>query len=276
MQMYEHGEPSGSPKVETRPEYEVRITMVSDNKAVAFQLAEAYNKKFKVDEYLWSYELSEKKVPHIHGMVKYEKDIEPASSSRSDWMKRQIAKKQGNATSHHLPVEDELKYGAYVMKEGQYITNMSKEKIDEFLKRVAFVKEDKKKSAVQKLLERIKPALDAIDEYNSTIPEDDFLPDAEEKMPDICSGKNGKMINKSNVKGCQLMAFPNPNIKKNIVKKQKIHITLSDIAKRIIDVYHNEWNKDMQWSKLKQYTIYIADKCGHCGEEIKNNIEKLF
>jgi len=33
-------EPSGSPKVETL--YEVRITLVNDNKAVAFELAKEY------------------------------------------------------------------------------------------------------------------------------------------------------------------------------------------------------------------------------------------
>jgi len=259
--------------VENPTEYEVRITMTSDNKAVAFQLAEVYNKYFKVHSYLWSYELSKENVPHIHGMVTYINDNEPASSTRSEWMAKQLAKKQGKSTSHHLEVRGVLEYGAYVMKDGQYITNMSKEKIDEFLKRVAQVKEDKKKSAVQKLLERIKPALDAIDEYNSTIPDDDFLPDEESNSPDVSTVKVARII------GNKVVKPKNSVLKtghKPLINKQKIQITLSDIAKRIIDVYHNEWNKDMQWSKLKQYTIYIADKCGHCGEEIKNNIEKLF
>jgi len=248
-------EPSGSPKVETLTEYEVRITLTKDDKAVAFQLAGNYNKYFKVKEYLWSYEIASDSNYHIHGMVTYINNKEPPSSTRSEWMAKQVAKKQGKSTSHHTEVDDVLKYGAYILKDGEFITNMDKKKIDDFLLRVAQVKEDKKKSAVQKLLDKIRPALDAIDAYNATIPEDDFLPDEQLKKSDTRSGKIDK----------------NP-----ISKKKKIPITLDGIAKMILKIYHDEWNKDMQWSKLKQYTIYIADKCGHCGDEINNNIEKLF
>jgi molecular chaperone GrpE (heat shock protein) len=230
--------------------YEVRITLVNDNKAVAFELAKEYNKYFKVDEYLWSYEVLPDNF-HIHGMVTY-KIREPPSSTRSEWMAKQTVKKQGKSTSHHTEVDDELKYGAYIMKEGQYITNIKIDKINKYLERVTQVKEDKKKSAVHKLLERIKPKLDAIDAANSKIQND-----------------NNNIDDK--IKNMILT-------QENLLKISKIQhiVTLAEISEMIIDIYHNEFNKDMQWSKLKQYTIYIADKCGHCKMEIKNNIEKLF
>jgi len=232
--------------------YEVRITLVNDNKAVAFELAKEYNKYFKVDSFLWSYELSDKNVPHIHGMVIYKNNKEPASSTRSEWMAKQTSKKQGKSTSHHLEVDDELKYGAYIMKDGQYITNISTKKIEKYLERVTEVKEDKKKSAVHKLLERIKPKLDAIDAANEEL-------------------ENEKLDFDEDIKN---LILTQENLRK--ITKNKHIVTLAEISEMILDIYHNEFNKDMQWSKLKQYTIYIADKCGHCKMEIKNNIEKLF
>lgn len=273
IMLSEASEPSGSPKVETL-KYAVRITLLNKDKKSAFALCDKYNKRWKTIEWLWCYEISKEDTPHIHGYVTMENEY--ATSSMSEWMSKQIENKKGRSMYNHQEIEDEGKYAQYVLKDGEYITNMKKERVDELLKLVEKVQKSMKMSGFQKLLLEIKPALDAIDEYNSTIPDDDFLPDEEEKMPDICSGKNGKMINKSNVKGCQLMAYPNPNIKKNIVKKQKIEITLSDIAERIVDIYINKWDKPPPWMRLNEYAIYVATKCGHCGEEIKNNIKNKF
>ena len=266
-------EPSGSHKVETLlTQHEIRITLNADNKIDAFKLAVMYNNHFKVHSYIWAYEIAQNTNYHLHGMITYINDKAPATSSRSEWMAKQTIKKQGPSTSHHSVVKDEFKYGAYCLKDGEYITNLNKEKIDDFLDRVAFIKEDKKKSAVSKLLDKIKPALDAIKAYNDTIPDDEFLPDAQEEFSEDITGKKYKKSMK-----CQEIELnKHPKMNKLIPSKKKIIITLSDIGQRILDVYHNEWDKDIQWSKLKQYTIYIADKCGLCGEEIKNNIEKLF
>jgi len=262
-------EPSGSPKVETL-KYAVRITLAIKDKKSAFALCDKYNKRWGVIDYLWCYEISKEDIPHVHGFVTMENEY--ATSSMSEWMSKQTENKKGRSMYNHQEIEDEGKYAQYVLKDGQYITNMKKEAIDELLKLVEKVQKSMKMSGFQKLLLEIKPALDAIDEYNSTILDDDFLPDEEEKMPDICSGKIAK-INGNKIYVPKKLP---KNVGPKVVKKEKIMIKLSDIAKRIIDIYINKWDKPPPWSKLNEYAIYIATKCGHCGEEINNSIENKF
>lgn len=258
-------EPKGSPKVEPF-KFEVRISLNEENKEKGFALAKAYNEYFKVDEYLWSFEIVDNN-PHLHGMVDYKKR-EPAGSTMSDWFKKQSLKKQGPSTSHHTKVVDELKYGAYCLKDGQYITNIDKKKIDVLLERVNQVKESQKMDTRKKLLNLIKPKIEAINEKNKKIDEAlNWDYDEPSKKIDVAEiNENDEIIKKS----CT-------NIRKNSPKTEKKQvITLADVTRMIFDVYHNDWDKDVPMGKIKSYTLYIAEKLNVCGDEIACHIQNLW
>lgn len=213
-------EPNGPYKVGTAPNYAVRITLNKDDISGAFAVAKAYNKKWKVDSYLWSYELSEDDVPHLHGFCVMP---EYAKSSMSDWMKKQDVIKKGKNAYMHEPVDDVIKYQAYILKDGEYITNLADDVIQMLLKKVDDVQNNMKLPGFKKLVS-------------------------------ICQAK----INDHYLK--------NPNVR----------IDLSDIAQMIVDIYENDWDKPVPFYKLKEYTMYVANKCNECDAERKLLIKCLF
>jgi len=216
-------EPNGPYKVGTAPsclKYSVRITLNKDDISGAFALAKAYNKKWKVVSHLWSFELSEEDVPHLHGfcvMPEYTK------SSMSDWMKKQELVKKGKNNYWHDVVDDDSKYQAYILKDGEYITNLPDDVLQALLKKVDEIQENMKLPGFKKLVS-------------------------------ICKAK----------------------IDDHYMKSPSVRVDLSDIAQMIVDIYENDWDKPVPFYKLKEYTMYVANKCNECNAERKLLIKCLF
>lgn len=214
-------EPNGPSKVGPAIQYTVRITLNKDDISGGFELAKAYNKRWKISDYIWSYELSDDEVPHLHGYVVMPTDY--AKSSMSDWMKKQTLLKKGKNPYMHDPVDDILKYQMYILKDGDYITNLADDYIQMLLKKVDDVQENMKLSGYKKLVALCKSKID----------------DAYMKCPTI-------------------------------------KIELADIAQMIVDIYENDWDKPVPFFKLKEYTLYVANKCNECTAERKLLIKMLF
>jgi len=147
--------PDGSPKVETHF-WEFRFTLneCDDENSTspsektwlsAIQFWEKFNKRFNVKYYLWSFERSDDGVPHIHGMVDFGLSYHaPKKSTLSDWVGNQSENKKGRSMWEHKPVVDQLRYGAYILKDGSYRSNMKEEDINNMLDKMNMVKKDMK------------------------------------------------------------------------------------------------------------------------------------
>lgn len=149
-------EPKGLCKVEplvNLVKYTVRISLKDKCKNTAFKLAKNYNKKWNVKDFLWSYETVNGDNPHLHGYVIME---EYAGATMSEWMAKQTEKKEGPSTYWHEKIKNETKMLTYTMKDKNFITNLSDDKIQLLLKKVDEIKENMNKKGYQKVLELVK------------------------------------------------------------------------------------------------------------------------
>jgi len=132
-----------------------------------FKLAEMYNKKFNVHKYIWSYETKDKgdkeNNPHLHCYL-----ILPtqARSTKSDYITKVLhpfIRRDSKGRLMHTTEKEVLKlksYQAYIVKDGKFISNFSNEEIEEIQNYDNEIKQDMKKSACNKLLDRIKELQD--------------------------------------------------------------------------------------------------------------------
>lgn len=159
-------EPNGVYKVDPAPQVKlsVRITLEEKDVKKGFKLAKLYNERWNVINYIWSYELSDKDIPHLHGYV--EMKNKPAKASMSDWMKTVKYKKQGDSTYWHDNTKDYLKHNSYILKDGEYITNLDTDTINEILKKVDETQKNMNTKAYHKLLQLIEPKIKLLDEEN--------------------------------------------------------------------------------------------------------------
>lgn len=226
-------EPNGAYKVGPSPlvKLSVRITLEEKDVKKAFKLAKLYNDRWNVINYLWSYELSEKDVPHLHGYVEMKTIY--AQSSMSDWMKTVKYKKQGDSTYWHDKTKDFLKHNSYILKDGEYITNLDADTINKILEKIDETKKSMNTKSYHKLLQIIETKIKILEDEHH--------------------------ISES---------------KKNMQKP--FTITLPEIAELIVDVYTIEWDKPAPFYKLKEYTIYIAQKLNLANIDRKLCLEKLF
>lgn len=221
-------EPNGAYKVGPSPpvKLSVRITLEEKDVKKGFKLAKLYNEKWNVINYLWSYELSDKDVPHLHGYV--EMTNKPAKASMSDWMKTVKYKKQGDSTYWHDNTKDFLKHNSYILKDGEYITNLDEDTINKILEKIDETKKSMNSKAYHKLLQILEPKIRELEEEHRKY------------------------------------------------YKKEVEIQLAEISQMIMDVYINEWDKPVPFYKLKEYTLYVAQKLNLAETEIKLCLEKLF
>ena len=127
-----------------------------------FEIMELFNKKFKVNKYIWAYESklegSNEFNPHLHMYV-----ICPiiAKSTRSDWYKKIKHLVRLDAKNRvMIRPETELKnlerYQAYILKDGNYKTNFNDDEIAYIENIKDKIKNDMSKKSYNKLLDRIK------------------------------------------------------------------------------------------------------------------------
>jgi len=126
-----------------------------------FKLARDYNKKFNVHKYIWSFEIKEKgdveNNPHLHMFCILKK---PKKSTKCDFIKSlsNLIRKDSMGRLMYKP-EREVKntdsYLAYIIKDGNYITNFTEEEIEWIECRKEDIQEDMKKSVRHKLLDKI-------------------------------------------------------------------------------------------------------------------------
>jgi hypothetical protein len=138
-----------------------------------FELARLYNNKFNVHKYIWAYESKDKKEkennPHLHCYL-----ILPtlSKSTKSDFINKKInhlIRRDSEGRLMHCQEKEILKleqYQAYIIKDGNYITNFTKEEIEYVEAKKESIKEDCKLPAYKKLYNRIKEIRDHETEPN--------------------------------------------------------------------------------------------------------------
>ena len=189
-----------------------------------FELAKLFNKKFNVRNYIWSFELKDDKEtcynPHLHAYI-----IAPriTSSTKSDWIKKNSKLIRPDALGRTLTNEQsELKkrknYKAYIIKDGNYITNYTDEEMDEIIKLKEDIQESQKMRTEDKLLKIIQEQEKKLHEKY------DLLTEEQKEM-------NTKIYEIGD---------------------------LNDIYNRIIKIYCLEWKKAPPLSKCKDFSMYVG------------------
>jgi len=143
--------------------FSLPLEAIKWTKEKKFELAIKYNKKFNVHKYIWAYESKEKhdveNNPHLHMFCILKK---PARSTKSDYITKDLnnyIRKDSMGRLMYKPekkVKDLNAYLAYIIKESDYITNMTKKEIEYIENLKDEIQEDMKKCVRHKLLDKIK------------------------------------------------------------------------------------------------------------------------
>lgn len=157
-------------------EYALRFSLPHDilsKMNLRFEIAKLFNSKFKPYKYIWSFEKKDDHEtsfnPHLHAYI-----IAPyiSSSTKSDWIKKFSYLIRPDALGRTMTNEQkELKkrknYKAYIIKDGDYITNYTDEEMNEIIKLKEEIQESQKMRTEDKLLKIIKEENnDKLDDLN--------------------------------------------------------------------------------------------------------------
>ena len=127
-----------------------------------FEIAYLFNAKFKITKFIWSFEKLDEKDksfnPHLHC---YLISLPIHKSTKSDFIKSIKHLIRPDAKGRTMTnAQDELKkiknYKAYIIKDGDYITNYSDEEIEEIEKLKDEIQENQKLRVEDKLLKIIR------------------------------------------------------------------------------------------------------------------------
>lgn len=193
-----------------------------------FEIAYLFNEKFKIHKYIWSFEKLDEKDkmfnPHLHCYL-----ISPkiSKSTKSDFIKSINHLIRTDAKGRTMTnAQDELKkiknYKAYIIKDGDYITNYSEEEIEEIEKIKDDIQENQRLRVEDKLLQIIQDKQNKLDEAYSKLTQDE------------------KDIN---------------------TKKYQIG-DLNDIYHLILKIYCLEWKKAPPLNLCKNYAMYVGINMG--------------
>lgn len=182
--------------------------------------------KFKPSLYVFSEEVSDKGVVHVHGHLLYDSKI-PPTSTVSDLHKRYLL----SGKYYHVPLREEHRKNLlYVVKDLDVKHhNMEEDAYNEIIKTTEQINADKKKNTRDKLFERFKAWFDInrpLCQFKTKII-NDF----------------GDEIEEDNDNVCHFNTFIND---------------LTTIALFINDLYVNEWKKEPPLAHLNGYVLYIA------------------
>jgi len=193
-----------------------------------FEIANLFNEKFKIHKYIWSFEKLDEKDkmfnPHLHCYL-----ISPkiSKSTKSDFIKSIKHLIRTDAKGRTMTnAQDELKkiknYKAYIIKDGDYITNYSEEEIEEIEKLKDDIQENQKLRVEDKLLQIIQDKQNKLDEAYCKLTQDE------------------KDIN---------------------TKKYQVG-DLNDIYHLILKIYCLEWKKAPPLNLCKNYAMYVGMNMG--------------
>lgn len=145
--------------------YAGRFSLKKDNKITATKIIEEYIKKWKITNYIFCYEISQKKVPHVHFICRMKKEY--ASSTMTDFWARQEGLREDKEEGHKsitwhkdltdVTIDDRKKLLDYTVKDMSILkTDYDKPTVDILLDKAKEIKEDKKLSPLDKLIVRLK------------------------------------------------------------------------------------------------------------------------
>lgn len=134
-----------------------RFSLKKDSRKIARGMSIFYQGKWGADKtkYLFAYELSKDKVPHVHFICYHNKEY--ASSSMSDfWKGQEIRKNSGSWHNKAKTNEDIQKYLLYTIKDNDIIwTNLTDEELAEIKAQNDLIKADMELSVTDKLKKRL-------------------------------------------------------------------------------------------------------------------------
>ena len=204
--------------------YHLRVTSTWDS--VKSGLITDFINKFGPSIYVFSEEVSDKGVIHIHGHLEYT-GKPPASSTMSDLFKRYLL----SGKYYHQPLKKDIKNNLlYVLKDLNIKShNLSETEYDELITETVAINDDKKKNTRDKLFELYK-----IWFYIQR-------PKCEFKVTIITD--LGDELTTDETELCYFGTYLND---------------VTTIALFINDLYVNEWKKEPPLAHLNGYVLYIA------------------
>jgi len=190
-----------------------------------FEIAHLFNEKFKITKYIWSFEKLDEKDkmfnPHLHCYL-----ISPkiSKSTKSDFIKSIKHLIRADAKGRTMTnAQDELKkiknYKAYIIKDGDYITNYSDEEIEEIEKLKDDIQDNQKLRVEHKLLKIVQDRQDILDEAYSKLSDEE------------------KELN---------------------TKSYEVFTDLNDLTDVLINIYVFDWDKSPPLNKIKEYAIFVG------------------
>jgi len=191
-----------------------------------FKLAKMFNKHFKVHSYIWSFELKDEKEtsfnPHLHAYL-----IAPyiSSSTKSDYIKKVLypfirPDALGRTmTNEQKELKKNKNYKAYIIKDGNYITNYTTEEMEEIIELKDEIQDSQKMRVEHKLLKIIKDKQAVLDEAYSKLTQDE---------------------------------------KDYNTKSYEVFTDLNDLCDVIINIYIFDWDKSPPINKIKEYSLFVG------------------
>lgn len=203
--------------------YHLRVTMEREE---ADKLLDKFVEKFKPITYVFSYEEVEDN-HHIHGHLEY--DSVPKRQTISDFFKRHNL----SGCYYHKELDkDPINNLLYVLKDLDIIDhNLEDERYNTLIEATKRINEDKKKQARHKLLEIIEADLKPYLLKEPKQKENETMDQYEEYLEEHFKWSN-----------------------------EAPYISLACIAKRIMNIYINDYDKEPPLAHMKGYVLYIATK----------------
>lgn len=209
--------------------YHLRVTSTWD--LIATGLINDFINKFGPSTYVFSEEISDKGVVHIHGHLEYT-GKPPASSTMSDLFKRYLL----SGKYYHQPLKKDIKNNLlYVLKDlNVKLHNLPEIHYNELIGETISINDDKKKNTRDKLFELYRTW------YYINLPKccwttkiiNDFGDEIEEEHQEVC--------------------------------EYGPHIwSMTTIALFINHLYVHEWKKEPPLAHLNGYVLYIATLMNH-------------
>lgn len=212
----------------------LRVTLPADQSE---KLAKEFVKKFQPTLFIFSNEVSDQQVEHMHAHLEYEQ--EPKKQTISDFFKKH---KLSGLFYHDTLKEEPIKNKLYVCKDLDIIYhNLPAGQLEELEQMTYEINEDKKKDIKLKLMEEVKKCLPLF-------------------------------ITKQKIE-----YYVIDDLEAKIMEEEVNSISLRDIAKIIKDTYINKYDKLPPTKSLMfQYSVYVAQKLNLCELEVSQIYDNIF